>query len=344
LSNIDKYIAQLISASPECPIHHAIVYRENFSTGLAYTSTQGFNGPNGGVVQHENVFRTGSITKMFTATLILQLYEEGFLDLHQPIKQLFFNDIKGHIERLERQSTTKKNILVSDLLQHRSGLPDYMNRSQPIFSAFMQKEMASPDHIAELFLRQLPHLINTPSADFHYADTNYLLLGLIAQNTTSTSYADLLQERITRKLHLNSTWMDGELTCPAPLQQYYGNQSIEDTMNWKVDWGGGGILSNAPNLATFMHALHCGQLYQQTKTYQLMTRFLPPENGTLPYGLGIQLFQQKNLQLSGHLSAYGACSFYHIPSSTAIVIQHNQAAATTKTLWLLKKIALETLL
>jgi len=337
MNESEPYARQLIRADDAlAPVHHVLIAISDMASGHVNSLALGNNGSAGGLVRIQDPFRTGSITKMFTAVLILQLCESGQLSLQAPASTVLPAAVATS---LQQHAHFPKALNIAHLLQHRSGLPDYLSPESGLISrAFSnQSRQWLPEELLNDFLSHLEGLPHPPGTDFLYADTNYLLLGMIAEYLTGSSLAALMNVRIIETLNLQNTWFEGTRPGQQPLTHYYGPHAMND-VNFSFDWGGGGIISTAHDLSVFLHALHKGRLFRNLSTLQAMTDFFASGEESLAYGLGIQQFTYKGIRLQGHISAYGAAAFYHPADSTAFVLQLDQAAAVHKTQWLLRKL------
>lgn len=339
MSSLEVLAQQLIRNDQNAPLHHVMLQVEDHRNGQCQTLALGNNGPGGRPVQYSDMFRIGSITKTFTAALVLQLCEESLLHLDDAVVEVLPPEIASQLQHLNAQ-----NLRLIHLLQHRSGLPDYLAADAGLVAqAFTQPgKQWHPWELANDFLKNLQCLSHEPGTGFLYADTNYLLLGIIAEHQTQETLAALMDVRIIQALGCSHTRLEDAISEAGMLVHYYGAYSME-AVNCSFDWGGGGLISNMSDLSLFVHALHEGRLFKNPETQKTMTSFLPATAHFLPYGFGLQQFEYRGILLNGHLSAYGAAMFYHRPTSTSIIIQQDQAAAVHKTQWLLRKLIQELL-
>jgi CubicO group peptidase (beta-lactamase class C family) len=162
-----------------------VIYKKGF--GMANME---WNIPNQPNTKH----RLGSITKQFTAMLILQLVAEGKLDLQEPISTY-----------LPDYPKASGNIITSHhLLTHTSGIPNYTS-----FPKFMEDESRSP-YTPEAFVKKFDEKVLdfTPGEKFSYSNSGYFLLGVIAEKLSGKSYEKLLHEKIFIPLKMNNTGYD----------------------------------------------------------------------------------------------------------------------------------------
>ncbi len=136
-------------------------------------------------------FNIASITKTFTAVAILQLYEEGKIDLTTPIGKY----LKEYPNEKVRNSVT-----ISQLLTHTAGLSNFY------VTSFLDKckfEFKEVEDFVPLFVND--SLLSEPGTEYNYDAAGYVLLGLIIEEITGTNYYDYLQENIFRKAKMTNT-------------------------------------------------------------------------------------------------------------------------------------------
>src|SRR4030095_6820939 len=136
-------------------------------------------------------FRIGSITKMFTATMILQLVEEGKLQLTDTLDKFF------------PQIPNAAKITIAQILSHRSGIPN-VRRERDAQKKVSTIPMAKDEMLA-LIVKGTPDF--EPDTKHHYSNSGYLILGLILEKVTGKTYDRALEERITSKIGLKDTYL-----------------------------------------------------------------------------------------------------------------------------------------
>jgi D-alanyl-D-alanine carboxypeptidase len=144
-------------------------------------------------------FRTGSITKTFVATVVLQLVDEGSLRLDDPVGRWLPGVVPGG-----------DSIAVRQLLDQTSGLPDVVpTLPKPPEPAFYDNRWRTWS-AGELIERALEQPATFEPGDaFHYSSTNYLLLGQVIEAVTDRSYAAEIERRIIQPLKLSQTTLPG---------------------------------------------------------------------------------------------------------------------------------------
>ena len=137
--------------------------------------------------------RIGSVTKQFTSALVLQLVEEGKIDLQAPIRTY----LPGYPE------PQGSKVTVHHLLNHTSGIPSYTGLSE--FGDMMRDPYEPDDLIA--VVSSLP-LEFEPGTSWAYNNSGYFILGRILEKVTGEDYADLLRERLLAPLGMDDTGYD----------------------------------------------------------------------------------------------------------------------------------------
>ena len=354
--NIDQLISRLINPKGESPINNCLIRINWPDEDFCYDKAIGVSGNNKDPVHPDLLFRTGSISKIFTAVLILQLAEEDYLDINATFLQFLDEKQRNILKDLhvyEGKSCTLK-IRVSDLLRHSSGLCDYYSEDNK-FVDFLgknpDKSWTWVDVIEKFYTWDYPSRAKfLPGQATHYSDTNYLLLALLAEQRSGKKLRDLYRERIFNPLGLKNTFLeyyDPISPGSGHLFPYYGMKSMEQ-INTSFDWGAGGLLSKLDDLDHFIRSLFQGALFKKSSSLEAMKSGIEgdPEGGGSNkelFGAGLQVKQIGKSKLFGHNSAYGGQLFYIPDKNISIIFTLNQARAFLKSEWLLRAICKEVL-
>jgi D-alanyl-D-alanine carboxypeptidase len=226
-------------------------------------------------------FRIGSVTKIFVAPLVLQLVEEGLLDLDG------------------NAAPFAQGITIRQLLNHTSGLDDFMG--DPI--AFFEPYRRDPAHRWELHARDELRLVLEkprlfpPGHGWAYHGSNYIVLRLLVEEATGASLRDALRERIFAPLGLERTdLVEGPLhgDCargylPPDNPILPGGPGPVDVTEIDVPFhrAGGGIVSTAGDVATMLRALLEGGLLSDALRAEMLDAVDSDWAETDRYGLGI---------------------------------------------------------
>ncbi|MCX5194854.1 beta-lactamase family protein [Streptomyces sp. NBC_00249] len=207
--------------------------------------------------------RIGSMTKMFTSTVVLQLVAEGRFALDTPIREILPETVPADWAP----------ITVGQLLSHTSGL---RAPCEPLDD----NTGLTPERIVHAWT-SCPTKPEFPVTGQQYNGGNYFLLGLAIEKATGNSYADEVQRRIARPLGLRHTYVprSGDQAMPTPSLA-----APEPKDPWA--WAEGGMISNAPDLERFMKALLGGRLLPPAQQAQLFVKSKLPKMQALPYSAG----------------------------------------------------------
>ncbi|MGH9628925.1 MAG: serine hydrolase, partial [Bryobacteraceae bacterium] len=162
-----------------------VIYKKGF--GLANMEWQIPNTP-------ETKFRLGSITKQFTAAVILQLVNEGKIKLDDKLSQYV----------PEYPKKTADRVTIHQLLNHTSGVPSYT--SLPNFMRDKVRDPYAPLDLIKVFWDM--DLEFEPGSRFRYNNSGYHLLGVVIEKVTGKTYAEALQERLFQPLKMNASGYD----------------------------------------------------------------------------------------------------------------------------------------
>ena len=237
-------------------------------------------------------FRIGSITKMFTAVILLQLTDEGHLSLDNRLADYF-----GELPNAEK-------ITLEHMLRHRSGLFNFTSAEG------FTEWILQPRSRSELLDRiSVDSPVFQPGERAQYSNANFLLLGYIVEDITGKPYAEVLRERIIEPLELKRTNYGGTISVRKNEARSYRFSEIEQQWNPapETDVSGihaaGGIISTPTDLTKFARALFTGELIGQNKLDR-MTEF---RDG---YGLGLLEFSFEDEELYGYGHIGGIDSFH----------------------------------
>ncbi|MFF4425110.1 serine hydrolase domain-containing protein [Streptomyces sp. NPDC001549] len=270
-----------------------------------------FSGPDGVSVRTEGVrdrttgsamdpqarFRIGSVSKTFSSVVLLQLVNEGRIDLDTAVNQY----LPGLLP--------DDRITVRHLLSHRSGLADYTNamfeHTVPGFEAVRNK-VFSYQELVDLSLRE-PRTTE-PGVAYKYSNTNFVVVGMLIEKATGNGVAKEYERRIFKPLKLRNTsyvhpsaQIKGLHTrgylhpdeAGAPLVD-----STEQTVSWAQS--AGAVISNPADLNTFTSALLGGRLLPAGMLDAMLTATPTDTTNTRFYGLGLRRYD-----LSCGTSVYG---------------------------------------
>ncbi|UPK75959.1 beta-lactamase family protein [Nocardioidaceae bacterium SCSIO 66511] len=234
----------------------------------------------------DDKFRVGSLTKTFTASIVMQLVDEGKVSLDEPVETYLPGVVAG------KNDGTK--ITVRDLLQHTSGIPDYLQieRMLDLMNQFKAHTLAE---VASWGLSKPSQF--EPGTEYAYSNTNYIILGMVIEKVTGSSYGQELSSRIIEPLGLTNTYLPEPQHKPIEgphVRGYFGQQfaylDVTELIEPSMGLSGGGMVSTGSDAATFMQALADGEVVPQS----LLDEMHAPNDlpGSAPdYGLGVDKFE-----------------------------------------------------
>ncbi|WP_372659944.1 serine hydrolase domain-containing protein [Amycolatopsis kentuckyensis] len=222
-------------------------------------------------------FRAGSVTKSFVATVVLQLAGEGRVKLDAPV------------ERYLPGLLPDRRITVRQLLQHTSGIPDYLQEFDLSDPEALRHRGASPEELVTLALKH-PALF-PPGTSWSYSNTNYIVAGMLAEKVTGRALGDLIAQRITRPLGLRDTYLPrrGDEKLPDPHAVGYTPDLVDfSDFDATIAGAAGGLVSTPADLDRFYGALLGGRLLRPAELAE-MKRTVPADLGVpgARYGLGV---------------------------------------------------------
>lgn len=283
-----------------------ILLREGY--GLANVEHGVLNKP-------ETVFRIGSMTKPFTALLIMQLVEEGKLKLQDRLNQYLPEYPIG------------ERITVHHLLSNRSGIPDYIVMAG--YEKIMKQRVCLPD-LFKVFCDEA--LIFEPGADFGYSNSNWAVLGYIIEQLTNKPYADVLHERIFKPSGMSHSGVDWE----SPIIPHRATGYVDggnDLMNAElIDdttmHGAGAIYSTIDDLYRWDRALYSDILLPQEILRQMWMPLSQKDGSEYGYGWEIRsLFNRQVIGHSGGLPGYVSDIGRFVHEDSVVIMLSNLGSA-----------------
>jgi D-alanyl-D-alanine carboxypeptidase len=244
------------------------------------------HGGQGGPVTPDAQFRVASITKMFVATVVLQLVEEDRLDLDAPVSDY----LSGF--------AFDRRITVRQLLNHTSGIPDYGRTEEFNEGLIADRDRHwTTDDVLALVARVRPDF--APGTDYLYSNTGYILLGQVIDAVTGSTWAAEVRSRILEPLQLTHTFAAGMEAVPGGVLPGYIDvdmdgevENVETGKPWTsldtTEGAAGAIVSTAGDLATFAEALFGGRLLRQTTLHEMVAPG-PHHPRNSNYGLGVTI-------------------------------------------------------
>ncbi|MBD0708288.1 MULTISPECIES: serine hydrolase domain-containing protein [unclassified Streptomyces] len=232
-------------------------------------------------------FRIGSVSKTFSTVVLLQLVQEGRLELDAPVNTY----LPGLLP--------DDRITVRHLLTHRSGLADYTNAmfasTVPGFES-VRNRVFTYQELVDLSLSE-PRTTQ-PGVSYQYSNANFVVVGMLIEKLTGEPVADSYERRIFKPLRLRDTsYVHPDTRIEGPHAHGYLHpdepggalvDSTEQTVSWAQS--AGAVISSPADLNTFTSALMRGRLLSPAMM-EAMTTVTPTDGtGTRFYGLGLRRY------------------------------------------------------
>jgi D-alanyl-D-alanine carboxypeptidase len=257
----------------------------NYTAGVADLSS-------GARVPVDGQVRIASNTKMFTATVVLQLVGEGRIALDAPIERYLPKLVRG-------EGIDGRNITVRQLLQHTSGLPDYDQHIVRDYFA-VRHTYFEPRELIDLALAE--KALFAPGTGWEYSNTNYLVAGLLVQKVTGRPISEEITNRIIKRIGLRHTYWPavGDQTIRGRHPKGYfaakpGEALVDVTeMDPSMAWAAGQLIGTPSDLNRFLTALLGGELLEPAQLKEMQTTVEAPDasvRGDTRYGLGLAMFR-----------------------------------------------------
>ena len=224
-------------------------------------------------------YRIASITKCFTAVLVMQQVERGKLRLEGKVTDY----LPGYHQE------TGDQITIHHLLSHTSGLIDYPDVPED----FDIRERLHHNHSQLRAYFEDRDLLFPAGEQFRYSNFGYVLLAIILEQVTGRSYSQLLQEEIFAPAGMHSTGIDDNETLVPERAAGYHHRFLGQPVNaapldMSVVLGSGNIYSTVGDLYRFDRALYAGKLILQSNLEVMSTPIQNPNMQFYGYGLDIQ--------------------------------------------------------
>ncbi len=275
------------------------------------------------LMQRDDILRVGSVTKTFTAVIVLKLVEEGRLSLDDPMAKWFPDFPNGEA------------ITIRHLLNHTSGIPEIIPKV--MMKSIIPSTYWKPEELVNIIAQDESSF--RPRGTFEYSNTNYILLGIITEKITGKPFTQQLHEHIIDPLNLKNTYFIPYEQAPInlipgfdrDLSVFPGMLDIgKNNTSWATAaFTSGALASTADDLAVFFERLFAGALLSQS-TMSEMTTFISASNPGFSEqngsGLGLMRLEVDGQELVGHVGQFmgsTAIAMYSPDKSYLVVVTCN---------------------
>lgn len=298
-TRFDKIDSLLIYLNQNNKFMGQVSIRENGN--ILFEKAYGYADVSNSMKANENTkYKIGSITKTFTAVMIMQLIEEKKLKLDTKLSKFY------------PQIQNSGKITIHDLLHHRTGIIDYMNGDSAVDP---YKKVSKEEMIGKITAYQS---LFEPNTKFEYSNSNYYLLGRILEDITKLDYATNLTQRIIQKLQLRNTSISEKVD--AAKNESYSYSFLDNKWTLTPEWdmsqafGAGDIFSTTSDLTLFLDGLFNGKLLKKPSVDEMIKL-------EQSYGKGLMTFPFGERKFFGHtggIEGFRAVAGYYPADKTGV--------------------------
>jgi D-alanyl-D-alanine carboxypeptidase len=263
----------------------------------------GMANPDAGVPMGvDDPFIISSVTKMYTAVAVMQLVEQGKIDLDAPIDRYLAEELVASLQT--------ENVTVRQLLSHTSGLGDFSNgvdANANGLSDFKELVLAEPDTLWNedavlAWAAANAPAVGEPDEMFNYSDTNYQLLGKIVEAASGLTLHETLRQQIFEPVGMTHTYFEfreDPVSDVALSNAYYNGTLWNDLDSRSYEWGSGGLVSTVEDQNRFLWAWVNGDLFAAESSKAAMLDWVEAPGCGAYYGFGVWRFIYDECDLPG---------------------------------------------
>ncbi|MBN2042003.1 MAG: beta-lactamase family protein [Spirochaetes bacterium] len=290
-------------------------------------------------------FCLASITKLYTAAIIMRLYEDGKISLDDPMSKYLPEKLIHHIHVYEGKDYSAE-ITIKHLLSHTSGIADYYSENpeggKSLFEIFLEnpgRKWTVEDTIKRARDDLKPDF--PPGTDASYSDTNFQLLGLIIETVAQKPLHSVYEDIIFHPLGLRHTWLIGHPEnlkdgYVVPADVFYEGTNINELRSNGSYWADGGMVSTSEEMFIFLKALNEGKIIRKSNlesmhNWHKLSFPLEYGYGTMYFKLPKFIAEWSNLPpLWGHSGSTGSFLYYSEDMDLYLAGTINQAESQSK--------------
>lgn len=266
--------------------------------------------------------RIGSVTKTYVGAVVIRLAGEGKLSLDDAIATFDLGVPNG------------EKITISHLLHHTSGLFNYTDDETLLGEALTQGKSFTPAALVAVAVSHDPYF--EPGASWRYSNTNFILLGMIAEKVSGSKIGALVRARVLDEVGLRSTFFEGEEPLGGELAPGFSKTGEELTNAYGPtwSWSAGAMVASPADVVTWAEALGSGSYYG-SETQKTVLETVPTGDGATSYGLAVMVFDAKitggmgrGIGHGGDIPGYHTQAFHFPEKKTTIVAIVDSDAAS----------------
>ena len=260
----------------------------------------------------ETQYRIGSISKMFTAVLMMKAVEEKKISLDKKLSD-FYPEIPN-----------ADKITIENLLQHRTGIHNLTNEAEYWQYNTKPQTESSLVNIIKKYKSDFE-----PGSKYEYSNSNYILLGFILEKIYKKTYAEIIKSKITKPLKLTLTEVGGRIDTSKNQAKSYeftnGKYELSSETDMTIPIGAGNIISTPRDLLNFILGLEQGKLVKK-ESLEKMKNFVDD------YGYGllkVPFDKHWGFGHTGGIDKFSSALFYFPDLKVAVAFSTNQSDMDT---------------
>ena len=250
-------------------------------------------------------FRIGSISKTFTATIIIKLVEQDKLSLDTKLAKFF------------PQITNAEKITIENLLKHRSGIYNFTNATD--YVSWMEQSITRDELLKKIAANGN---VFDPDEKTEYSNANFVLLSFIAEDLTGKDFSEILKDFITQPCALKHTYFGSAIKTENNEALSYNKLNeweLSTETDMSVPMGAGGIVSTSKDLNIFLNCLFNYKIVNKESLNKMMD---------IQDGMGMGLFQvpfyeRKAFGHTGGIDGFQSNAFYFPDENVSVAYLSN---------------------
>lgn len=291
----------------------------------------------GQTLNENSIYELASVSKQFTAMGVVILKEKGKLSFDDKLTK-FIPELKQY-----------DNVSIRNLLNHTSGIPDYLSQIQP--TLFDKSKINTNKDIIDLLAKNKLPLLFAPGAKFEYSNTGYALLASVIERAAGQSYAAFLEKSVFKPLKMKNTFVYSRRLRPRKIDNYafgyvYSSDTKRNVLPDSIDpqsfviyldgvVGDGGVNSTVIDLFKWDRALTQSKLVTKQSLSEVFSPAVLADGIETDYGFGWFVENDKNygkiVQHSGSVPGYKTYIERHLDADkTIIILQNNENVVLPK--------------
>lgn len=312
---------------------HFVVHAESMDQSYQYKHVSGIMSSNLKPMTEHIPFNIASVTKLYIASIVMMLEEEGLLSIHDQLSKYLPQETILHLHR-----THEDELTIYHLLSHSSGIPDYLEIKNEDGKTLFDQIVNHGDHLWDRkeFFQVIkdhekslfpPQPIDKKKKKIRYSDTNYQLLMEIIEKITQQPIEEVFDKRIYQSINLSHTFHEGTKKSFSYIDKASIWASEKEMIIPKALTSFKDIYSTSAEMIKFMRSLLQGDLFKSKDTISKMIsnwntfglQLIPTSPGwPIQYGLGFMRFKYPKFlppfkdipDFYGHTGVTGSWLFY----------------------------------